>query len=1061
MMLVGCMIGSMAWAKPIELSEPVLEFDYDATTTGKEILTPKPAASPKITGATIFGVRPGKPIRFCASATGDRPIAFSADGLPAGVSIDPDTGWITGRAPKQDGDVIISLTARNSKGSDSRKLTLRVGDTICLTPPMGWNSWYVHSEGVSEKAIREIATAMKDKGLADHGWSYVNIDDCWMGERHPDTKAIQANGKFNDMKAMVDYVNSLGMKVGIYSTPWMSTYAGYIGGSAPNEAGDYSEYYLPKDKRQNPHQVFGRFPNGIKKGLCKVGPVWFVDRDAQQFADWGIDYVKYDWKEWKLVEKNGSFNPSKSGQAKKLTNGIIQRFHKDFRDLDRDIVLSLSPVHAEEEDKFVPEYCNLWRLTGDIHAEWKRMVMPFNGRLSRRYPLTKPGCYGDLDMLQIGPLGKPNRAEVEFKPSPLKPSEQYHQVTLWCLLTQPLLLSCNIPTMDAFDLNLVSNDEVLSVNQDALCKQGYRVRNGKGYEIWAKDLADGGKAVGMFNTSGKEQVLSVTAKELGISGTIRDLWRQKEIGDLEELGGQFSAKVSSHGVVFVKVTRTHGQAAKPLPVNSAIEMAETVAANTALKKRPNILFAIADDMSHASAYGHDWVRTPHFDKLASEGILFNHAFTTSPKCAPSRAATLGGRHFWQMKAASCHWNVWPNELKIYTDLLAEAGYHVGLTGKGWGPGDYKKRGGRVHNPAGKAYNTQKKKTQVGISDNNYSGNFREFLKKRKPGQPFCFWYGAREPHRGYAPGSGIRSGLDPKTVKVPCYYPDHADVRSDLLDYALEVNWFDKHLGEIVEHLREIGELDNTLIIATSDNGAPFPRIKGQIYDEDFRLPMAARWGAVHQGGAVVEDFVNNIDIGPTFLEAAGVAIPEEMSGRSFVDIFKANRSGFVDPKRDFVCVGRENQDLGREGDLGYPARAIRTRDYLYVHNFAPDRWPAGNPETGFTNCDSSPTKNLILKLHKEGNSQYFEANFGKRPQEQLFKLSVDPECMNNLAQNPEYSKIKKQLWNQLKTTLIDTKDPRILGNGKVFDHYDYVGSDKAHHSWKAYKEGWWKPQRY
>jgi len=548
------MIGSMAWAKPIELSEPVLEFDYDATTTGKEILTPKPSASPKITGATIFGVRPGKPIRFCVSATGEKPIAFSADGLPAGVSIDPDTGWITGRAPKQNGDVIISLTAKNSKGSDSRKLTLRVGDTICLTPPMGWNSWYVHSEGVSEKAIREIATAMKDKGLADHGWSYVNIDDCWMGERHPETKAIQANSKFNDMKAMVDYVNSLGMKVGIYSTPWMSTYAGYIGGSAPNEAGDYSQYYLPKEERLNPHQVFGRFPNGIRKGLCKVGPVWFVDRDAQQFADWGIDYVKYDWKEWKLEEKDGLFKPSKSGQAKKLSNGIIQRFHKDFRDLDRDIVLSLSPVHAEEEDKFVPEYCNLWRLTGDIHAQWKRMVMPFNGRLSRRYPLTKPGCYGDLDMLQVGPLGKPNRAEVEFKPSPLKPSEQYHQVTLWCLLTQPLLLSCNIPTMDEFDLNLVSNDEVLAVNQDALCKQGYRVRNGKGYEIWAKDLADGSKAIGMFNISDKEEVLKVTAKELGISGTIRDLWRQKDIGSFKESGGRFSAKVSSHGVVFVKVT---------------------------------------------------------------------------------------------------------------------------------------------------------------------------------------------------------------------------------------------------------------------------------------------------------------------------------------------------------------------------------------------------------------------------------------------------------------------------------------------------------------------------
>jgi alpha-galactosidase len=379
-----------------------------------------------------------------------------------------------------------------------------------------------------------------------------------MGERHPETKAIQANSKFNDMKAMVDYVNSLGMKVGIYSTPWMSTYAGYIGGTAPNEEGDYSKYYLPKDhkKRLNPHQVFGRYANGIRKGLCQVGPVWFVDRDAQQFADWGIDYVKYDWREWTLIEENGQFKPLDKKTGKKLENGVIQRFYKNFRDLDRDIVLSLSPGHRAGEDAFVPEYCNLWRLTGDIHAQWKRMVMPFGSPLVSRYPLTKPGCYGDLDMLQIGPLGKPNRAEVEFKPSPLKPAEQYHQVTLWCLLTQPLLLSCNIPTMDAFDLNLVTNDEVLSVNQDALCKQGYRVRNGKGYEIWAKDLVGGGKAVGMFNISDKEQVLSLTAKELGLSGTIRDLWRQKDIGGFEPLGGQFSAKVSSHGVVFIKVTPT-------------------------------------------------------------------------------------------------------------------------------------------------------------------------------------------------------------------------------------------------------------------------------------------------------------------------------------------------------------------------------------------------------------------------------------------------------------------------------------------------------------------------
>jgi hypothetical protein len=269
-------------------------FDYDGTTWGKEILTPKPGPEPKITGAAIFGVRPGKPIRYCATAIGEEPVTFTATGLPNGVSIDPKTGWVTGRAPQQKGDVSVMVKATNARGSDSRTLTLRVGDTFCLTPPMGWNSWYVHSEGVSEEAIREMATAMKDKGLQNYGWSYVNIDDCWMGERDPATKRIQANGKFDDMKAMVDYVNSQGLKVGIYSTVWMSTFGGYIGGTAPNEEGNYSEYYLPESERQNKYQVFGRFPSGIKKCICEVGPVWFVDRDAQQFVDWGIDYVKYD-----------------------------------------------------------------------------------------------------------------------------------------------------------------------------------------------------------------------------------------------------------------------------------------------------------------------------------------------------------------------------------------------------------------------------------------------------------------------------------------------------------------------------------------------------------------------------------------------------------------------------------------------------------------------------------------------------------------------------------------------------------------------------------------------
>jgi alpha-galactosidase len=532
------------------------QCDYDGTISGREILTPKPGPEPRLAGATIFGVRTGKPIRTCVSATGEKPVVFTAAGLPSGISIDSKTGWITGRAPMQQGDSSVVITATNAKGSDSRTLTLRVGNEICLTPPMGWNSWYVHSEGVSEQAIRDMAKAMKDKGLQDCGWTYVNIDDCWMGERDPETKRIQANANFNDMKAMVDYVNSQGLKAGIYSTAWMSTFAGYIGGTAPNEEGDYSQYYIPKDERPNPYQVFGRFPRGIEKRICKVGPVWLIDRDAQQFADWGIDYVKYDWLEWDLLtdeEKAAGVQPLRFTNEKREEHGITQRFYHDFRALDRDIVISLSPKHNPAEDAFVSTCSNLWRLTEDIHDEWGRLILPFDDELVERLAMTRPGHYGDLDMLQIGPMGTPNRAEKVFRPTRLTPAEHYFQLTLWSIMTQPLLLSCNVPTMDEFDLGLVTNTEVLSVNQDALCRPGYRIRNSKGsHEIWAKDLEDGGKAVALFNLADEDQALSISAKELGFTGTIRDLWRQKVIGDLNE---SFSCAVSTHGVVFLKISR--------------------------------------------------------------------------------------------------------------------------------------------------------------------------------------------------------------------------------------------------------------------------------------------------------------------------------------------------------------------------------------------------------------------------------------------------------------------------------------------------------------------------
>ncbi len=528
-----------------------LHSPYDATINGREILTPASGDKPQINGAAVLGVRPGKPIFYHTSVSGVKPINYSAEGLPEGVQMDANTGWITGQAPLTAGNYEITLLASNSKGKTKKKLTVSVGETICLTPPMGWNSWYVQSEGVSEEAIRDMATAMEEKGLDQYGWTYINIDDCWMGSRHPQTKAIQANSKFGDMKSMANFVNSKGFKLGIYSTAWMSTFAGYIGGTAPNAEGDYSEFYLPESEIINPSQFFGRHPSSTQRGIAQVGPYWFIDRDAKQFAEWGIDYVKYDWVETKLVkDEKGKYSRPGTTELRK-SDSITGRFYNDFRSLDRDIVISLSPRHNPAEDTLVTKYCNLWRLTSDIKATWEDLTRAFSDELVARYPYTRPGLYGDLDMLQIGPLGKPNRAEKVFVPSPLTPSEQYLQVTLWSILSQPLLLSCNIPTMDNFDLNLVKNSEVLDVNQDPLVKQGYRIENKEGnYEIWAKDLADGSKALAFFNLADEEQVLSITAEKLGKKGKIRDLWRQKDIG---KLSNEFSVKVNAHGAAFFKV----------------------------------------------------------------------------------------------------------------------------------------------------------------------------------------------------------------------------------------------------------------------------------------------------------------------------------------------------------------------------------------------------------------------------------------------------------------------------------------------------------------------------
>jgi arylsulfatase A-like enzyme len=475
--------------------------------------------------------------------------------------------------------------------------------------------------------------------------------------------------------------------------------------------------------------------------------------------------------------------------------------------------------------------------------------------------------------------------------------------------------------------------------------------------------------------------------------------------------------------------------------------AESRAASAAAP-RPNILFVIFDDWGwqHAGAYGCAWVHTPNFDRVAREGVLFKNCFTSNPKCSPCRATILTGRNSWQLEEATCHNGLFPSKFAVYPDLLEQAGYVVGLTGKGWGPGDFNSTGWK-RNPAGPNFDSLKGKDvpASGIGRNDYAGNFAAFLKTRPADKPFCFWMGFTEPHRAYELGSGIRAGKRPQDVKVPAYLPDTSVVRADLLDYAIEVEYADQHIGRALKVLEEIGELDRTLIVVTSDHGMPFPYVKGQIFEDGFHLPLAMRWGERVKPGRVVEDFINVRDFAPTYLELAGLTPHASMSGRSLVELLRSNQSGWIDPKRDVMLIGKERHDLGRPNDWGYPVRAIRTREFLYVYNYFPDRWPACNPETDFGNCDPSPTKELLKTL----GGHYYDLAFGKRPAEMLFHLGDDPECVRNLASDPAFGSTKTDLRERMLTMLREERDPRALGNGAIFDTYQYVaGRQKAYDTW-------------
>ena len=461
-------------------------------------------------------------------------------------------------------------------------------------------------------------------------------------------------------------------------------------------------------------------------------------------------------------------------------------------------------------------------------------------------------------------------------------------------------------------------------------------------------------------------------------------------------------------------------------------------------KRPNILYVIADDwgFGHAGAYGAKWVNTPNFDRIAREGLLFNNCFTSNPKCSPCRATILTGRNTWQLKEAINHQSIFPTEFPVYPSLLADAGYFTGHTGKGWGPGDFKSTGW-ANNPAGPQFNELKLKPPTsGISPVDYAGNFGSFLEKRKKDQPFCFWLGGHEPHRKYEEGSGIRAGKKPADVTLPGFYPDNRVIRSDYLDYAVEVEWFDEHLGRALKKLEEIGELDNTFVVVSSDHGEPFPRVKGQIYERGFHIPLAIRWGKNIPQGKVVNEFINARDFAPTYLELAGVRPPSTFTGTSFLNLIKTGKS---DGWRNVMLIGKERHDLGRPGDAGYPARAIRTPEFLYVRNYMPEAWPAGNPETGYRNVDDSPTKEFLLS----GFDEYYNLSFGRRAAEELYDMKKDRDCLKNLAANPEHAKVKRDLRDKMDEMLKAEGDPRALGRADFFDTIEYTGPRKhAYETW-------------
>lgn len=468
------------------------------------ILTPPVAREPRINGAKVFGVRPGSPFLFTIPATGDRPMKFSAKNLPQGLKLDLATGQITGML-KRKGEWSVKLTAANTLGATTRDFKIICGNTLALTPPMGWNTWNVFVSRPDDGKVRAAADAMVASGLINHGWTYINIDDCWQrqhsskdplvaGEGRDASGKVLPNGRFPDMRALCDYIHGKGLKAGIYSSPGLYTCQGYTGSFQHEE------------------------------------------QDAQRYADWGFDYLKYDWCYTTHTAPNLSLDEQRLAWT---------TMARALAKTKRDIIYSLSEtLNVWPWAKEVG--ANSWRTTGDITDTWPS-VDDIGFTQSGREKVAGPGHWNDCDMFVVGMLGG-----GRLHPTRLTPNEQYTHISLWCLLASPLLIGCDMTQLDDFTLNLLTNDEVIEVNQDPLGQQAHRVSKDENVEVWAKDMQDGSKAVGLFNRGEFANTVTVRWEELGITGerTVRDSWRQQDLGRFNR---EFSSRVPRHGAVLIRI----------------------------------------------------------------------------------------------------------------------------------------------------------------------------------------------------------------------------------------------------------------------------------------------------------------------------------------------------------------------------------------------------------------------------------------------------------------------------------------------------------------------------